>query len=110
MSKPILHRLLKVINEAAGYPDAVTVALTNLENFCRSSTGRANWWKAGEDVYMYEWPDSASSVVTGDVYRNYNSSNMFVGKYEMTDDGKIRKFPGMPKSTIAKLNRAVDDV
>lgn len=103
----LLDRIMLL--EEADYTFTVKSALSELRKFCLKSTNTSNSWIVGDKTYFIEWPDVGGNVkiITGNVYEKIGITSRFVGVYAINFEGKIVKFPFLPKRVKEKINNAI---
>lgn len=102
----LLNRI-RELEESTSYAPAVKNALSEVERFCTKESDTPNSWVVGKRTFFFEWPtfgETEDGSVDGEVYERIGSTSKTIGSYSISGDGKIIKFPFLPKDVIDEVN------
>ena len=95
------------LEEATSYSVPVKKALTQVEAFCQKESDNPNTWNVGNRTFFFEWPiygETEDGSVEGIVYERIGSTSKTIGQYLISGEGKIIRFPFLPKDVINEVN------
>lgn len=77
--------------------------LDAITRFCVQSTGSSNAWRSSdtnEGFFNEVGREQRDGAITGTVFRSISETHARrYGSFRITPDGKIARFPGIPKTT-----------